>query len=317
MGGISVALANWNGSKYLARCLEALYAQTNALREVVVVDNGSTDGSCEWIAAQYPQVKLLINKCNKGFAAGYNRAISACSGEWVLVLNTDVFLEVDFVERALPVLEAVPEVGAVTGRVYQQGTSEWLNSGFFLRPQMRTRHSEKMEEQEDVFGCSGALILFRRAMLEDIAVAGQYFDESYFSYGEDIDLAWRARLLGWEARYVPDAKAVHVGSGASDERLRFVDKPISLQRHILKNRYLTIVKNASIIEFFCLAPFWLLGEPLVWFVLFVRDPRRCFKLLPSLGDAVRLMPQALQWRRSIQGRRSVSAARILRYFKWI
>jgi GT2 family glycosyltransferase len=238
-------------------------------------------------------------------------------GEWVLILNTDVFLQVDFVERALAALVAAPDVGAVTGRVYQQGTSEWLNSGFFLRPQMRTRHSENMQVEEDVFGCSGALILFRRAMLEDIAVAGQYFDESYFSYGEDIDLAWRARLLGWAAHYVPDARAVHVGSGASDERLRFVDKPVFLQRHILKNRYLTIVKNASIIEAFCLAPFWLLGEPLVWFVLFLRAPRRCFALLPALGDVVRLLPQALYWRRSIQRRRKVSAAKILRYFRWI
>jgi GT2 family glycosyltransferase len=317
MGEISVALANWNGHKYIERCLGALYAQTHAPREVVVVDNGSTDGSREWIAAQYPQVKLLINTCNKGFAAGYNRAISACVGEWVLILNTDVFLQVDFVERALAALVAAPDVGAVTGRVYQQGTSEWLNSGFFLRPQMRTRHSENMQVEEDVFGCSGALILFRRAMLEDIAVAGQYFDESYFSYGEDIDLAWRARLLGWAAHYVPDARAVHVGSGASDERLRFVDKPVFLQRHILKNRYLTIVKNASIIEAFCLAPFWLLGEPLVWFVLFLRAPRRCFALLPALGDVVRLLPQALYWRRSIQRRRKVSAAKILRYFRWI
>jgi GT2 family glycosyltransferase len=317
MGEISVALANWNGQKYIERCLEALYAQTHVPREVVVVDNGSTDGSREWIAAQYPQVKLLINTCNKGFAAGYNRAISACASEWVLILNTDVFLQVDFVERALVALQDAPDVGAVTGRVYQQGTSEWLNSGFFLRPQMRTRHSENMEVEEDVFGCSGALILFRRAMLEDIAVAGQYFDESYFSYGEDIDLAWRARLLGWAAHYVPDARAIHVGSGASDERLRFVDKPVFLQRHILKNRYLTIVKNASIIEAICLAPFWFLGEPLVWFVLFLRAPRRCLALLPALGDVVRHLPQALYWRRSIQSRRKVSAAKILRYFRWV
>jgi GT2 family glycosyltransferase len=317
MGEFSVALANWNGSKYIERCLGALYAQTRVPREIVVVDNGSTDGSCEWIAAQYPQVKLLINKRNEGFAAGYNRAIAACTCEWVLILNTDVFIEVDFVKCAFAALETSPGVGAVTGRIYQQGTSEWLNSGFFLRPQMRTRHSEKMDVEEDVFGCSGALILFRRAMLDDIAVEGQYFDECYFCYGEDIDLAWRARLLGWAACYVPDARAVHVGSGASEERLRFVDKSVFLQRHILKNRYLTIVKNASLLEALCLAPFWLLGEPLVWLVLFIRGPRRCLRLLPALSDAVRLLPHALRWRRSIQGRRTMSPVKILRYFRWI
>ena len=96
-----------------------------------------------------------------------------------------------------------------------------------------------------------------------------------------------------------------------------MDKSVFLQRHILKNRYLTIVKNASLLEALCLAPFWLLGEPLVWLVLFIRGPRRCLRLLPALSDAVRLLPHALRWRRSIQGRRTMSPVKILRYFRWI
>ena len=91
MGEIAVALANWNGMKYLERCLESVFAQTCAPREVVIVDNGSTDGSAEWIADRYDQVHLLLNETNEGFAAGYNKAIAACSQPFVLILNTDVF----------------------------------------------------------------------------------------------------------------------------------------------------------------------------------------------------------------------------------
>ncbi len=314
---ISVALANWNGMKYIDRCLSALYGQSCPPAEVVVVDNGSTDGSREWIAEHYPQVKLLANAENKGFAAGYNRAIAACSHDWILALNTDVFVETDFSRCVLPILSGDEGLGAVAGKVYQQATNEWLNSGFFLRPQMRTRHSGQVDSEEDIFGCSGALILFRRSMLEDIAVEGQYFDECYFSYGEDVDLAWRARLLGWKARYVPQACALHVGSGSSNEQMRFVDKPAFLQRHILKNRYLTLVKNASSIELLLLAPYWLVGEPLVWLVLLCRSPRRWLHLLPALSDALRLLPRALRWRRCVQSRRVVGTMQIMRYFSWI
>ncbi len=310
MGEIAVALANWNGLKYLERCLESVFAQTCAPGEVVIVDNGSTDGSAEWIADRYDQVHLLLNETNEGFAAGYNKAIAACSQPFVLILNTDVFLTPDFIEVTLAALAEYPEAGAATGSVFQQGTGEWLNSGFFLRPQMRTEHSANLDRAEAVFGCSGALILFRREMLEDIRIEGQYFDEAYFSYGEDIDLAWRAQLLGWQARFAPGAKAHHVGSGSSDERLRFVDKPAFLQRHLLKNRYLTLVKNTSTgVLPYVLLPF-ILAEPLVWLFLLLRLPWRFPYLLLALADTCRLLPRALRWRRQLMRRQCVSAAYI-------
>lgn len=317
MGEVAVALANWNGMKYLERCLESIFAQTCAPREVVVVDNGSTDGSAGWIADHYDQIQLHLNETNEGFAAGYNRAIAACSQPFVLILNTDVFLAPDFIECALAALAEYPTAGAATGSVFQQGTGEWLNSGFFLRPQIRTEHSANLERAEAVFGCSGALILFRREMLEDIRIEGQYFDEAYFSYGEDVDLAWRAQLLGWQARFTPEARAYHVGSGSSDERLRFVDKPAFLQRHLLKNRYLTLVKNTSVgLMPYVLLPF-VLAEPLVWIYLLLRLPRRFPYLLLALVDACRHLPAALRWRRELMRRQRVSAAYIRQFLRWV
>ena len=115
-GDVSVAIANWNGMKYIERCLGALYAQTQAPAEIVVVDNGSTDGSREWIAENFPHIKLLLNEENEGFSAGYNRAISACTHEYILVLNTDVFVEADFIEGVLPALQRDSTIGAATGK---------------------------------------------------------------------------------------------------------------------------------------------------------------------------------------------------------
>ncbi|MFA6108631.1 MAG: glycosyltransferase family 2 protein [Candidatus Latescibacterota bacterium] len=310
VGSVDVALANWNGRRYLSRCLDALLAQTVRPASVVVVDNGSTDGSRELMRQAYPGVILLENDRNLGFAAGYNRAIAAGRQPAVLVLNTDVFLAPDFVERTLTVLERHADLGSVTGRIFQEGTGQWLNGGFFLRPQVRIAHSPNLEVEEEVFGCTGAVMLCRRAMLDAVRLDDGYFDETYFSYGEDIDLAWRAQLAGWRARYQPEARAWHVGSGSLEERLRFIDKPPLFQRHLLKNRYLTLVKNLSPGLALRLLPGFLLAEPLVWAYLLVRRPLRFPYLLLALRDAAVLLPDALSKRRRIQAGTRMPIARL-------
>jgi GT2 family glycosyltransferase len=311
----AAALANWNGMKYLDRCLAGLYAQTCPLAEVVVVDNGSTDGSKEWLREHYPQVRLIENPNNRGFAAGYNQAIAACNTPYVLVLNTDVFLEPDFLRQALQGFAHGPRVAAVTGPVYQEATQELLNGGFFLRRQLRIRHSTQLETPEEVFGATGAVFLCRREALEDLKVEGEYFDESYFGYGEDIDLAWRTQLWGWKVRYQPTPPAHHVGSGSLDGRLHFAQKPAFFQRHVLKNRYLTLAKNASPRVFLYLLPSLLLTELLLWPYLLLRWPLRAPYLALALADALRLLPLALRRRRLIQSRAQVSAAHICGFFR--
>ncbi|MBI2505131.1 MAG: glycosyltransferase family 2 protein [Candidatus Latescibacteria bacterium] len=312
---IAAALANWNGMKYLDRCLAGLYAQTCPLAEVVVVDNGSTDGSKEWLREHYPQVRLIENTANLGFAAGYNQAIAACSAPYVLVLNTDVFLDPGFLAQALQGFAHGPRVAAVTGRVFQEATQELLNGGFFLRRQLRIRHSPDLDLPEEVFGATGAVVLFRRAALEDLKVEGEYFDESYFGYGEDLDLAWRAQLWGWKVRYQPTPPAHHVGSGSLDGRLHFAEKPAFFQRHVLKNRYLTLIKNASPGVLLYLLPSLLLTELLLWPYLILRWPLRAPYLGMALVDVLRLLPLALRRRRCIQGRRQVTSAYIRGFFR--
>jgi len=312
MGEVSVALVNWNGLPYIKRCLAAVFSQTCSLCDVVVVDNASTDGSKECIRQEFPQVKLIENEKNIGFAAGCNQAVSAGGGAFVLVLNPDVFLEADFIEIMLRGFSE--RTGAVTGRVYQEATQEWISGGFFMRRMIRIIPLLNVTETSEVFGASGALALFRRSALEAVAYNDEYFDPAYFMYGEDIDLAWRLQLLGWTCRHQPGSGAYHIGSGASQGRMRFIDKPAVLQRHILKNRYLTVWKNASLRLFLWLLPTLVFTELLLWPYLLVRLPWRFPYLCLALVDAVRLIPWILVRRRWILRQRQVSHRYLRRFF---
>lgn len=314
MERVGAALVNWNGAAFIGRCLDALKAQTRPLDRIVVVDNGSADGSAELLRQRYPEVHLIESGANLGFAEGCNRAIDACDTEFVLVLNTDVFLESDFVERLLPVFAADPRVGTLTGEVYEEATRTRISGGFFMRRMLRMRPSRTLDCAERVFGASGALAFFRRSMLQDVQVEGEYFDSAYFMYGEDIDLAWRAQLLGWETRFEPGARARHLGSGSQEGRMAFLGKDAALQRHTLKNRYLTVIKNASPAMLLYLLPSFLLTEPLVWLYLLVRRPLRTAYLLLTFVDVARLLPTAWRRRRLIQGRSRVGAAHVRRFF---
>ncbi|MEE2657977.1 MAG: glycosyltransferase family 2 protein [Candidatus Latescibacterota bacterium] len=307
---MAAALANWNGAAHIDRCLSALYAQTIALDEVVIVDNGSTDGSVEWIEQHYPHATLLYNPENLGYCVGYNRAIAATSTSLVLILNTDVFLDPCYVETACEVFTREDLTSAVTGQFFEEGTQQQISGGFGLRRQMRIVPESPLGEEREVFGVSGAAALFRRSALEEASVDGEIFDTDYFSYGEDIDLAWRLRLLGWQARYTPEAKAHHVGSGSLSGRLRFVDKPAFFQRHVLKNRYLTVAKNASAAQLPEFAFSLLLSEFLLWPYLLLHKPLRIPYLLGTWWDVLRLLPRAWRRRRELHGRLRASSASI-------
>lgn len=317
MADVAVALANWNGIDHVGRCLECLLEQTCPVSEITVVDNGSTDGSREAITARFPQVRLLVNARNQGYAAGYNRAIAACRSPLVLILNTDVFLAPDWVAQAVAGLERHGDAAGVTGRLYERATGRFISGGFYLRRQVRILPAPLSDEDEEVFGATGAAALFRRRALESVQVEGQCFDEAYFAYGEDIDLWWRARLFGWSAWNIPGARAEHVGSGSLGGRLRFVDKPAQFQRHTLKNRYLTVCKNATPGLLVRMLPVLAATELVLWPYLLLRCPRSFAVLARAPLDAVALAGRVRRWRRQIQGRRHPRSRDLHRFLRGV
>jgi GT2 family glycosyltransferase len=312
---VSVVIPNWNGIRHIRRCLDAVFGQTYPEIEVVVVDNGSTDGSKEVIRNAYPQVKLIENPANRGFCTACNQAIRASQGAYVLALNADVFLDRDFVRVAAACMERDARIGTVAGRLYRDGTQDLAYVGLYLRKRLSLVNSANADREEPVFASNGAAPFHRRAMLEDVKVLDEYFDESFFAYQEDIDLAWRAQLRGWQCLYAPEATAHHVGSASVDGKVRLIDKPPFLQRHVLKNRYMTLTKNCSPGIFLFLLPSLLLTELLAWPYFLLRHPFRVPYLALAVVDYLRLLPLTLRKRRLIQGRRRVDDRYIRQFFK--
>ena len=312
-----MAIANWNGIAYIGRCLDALFAQTHPPAEVVVVDNGSTDGSRELIRERYPGVRLIERPVNEGVCRGYNLAVQHTRSPYVLILNTDVFLDRDFLCRSLEAIHTAPDIGSVAARVHEADSDRIAYVGLYLRRRISLVNSRNVSKAEFVFAGSGSVLLCRRAMLEDIRLFGEYFDESFFAYWEDTDLAWRAQLRGWRCLYAPPAVVHHIGSASLGGRVRVVDKPPLFQRHSLKNRYLVLMKNASPGILLALFPWLLLAEASIWTYLLVRIPHRFPLFVQVLCDIVRLAPQTLRKRRCIQRTRRVRDREILKFFRGI
>lgn len=237
----SVAIVNWNGRVHLEQCLPSVFAldyPAGAL-ECVVVDNGSTDGSREWLAANWPQVRLVANPENRGFAAGANGAATAATGEVVAFLNNDCRVAPTWLRSLVDALASEQVVAAGSrmldwdgGRIDFDGAAmnfhgHGSNRGFG-RP---TADAHQRDPEPSLFACGGAMAVDRTAFL---AAGG--FDDEYFAYFEDVDLGWRLWVRGERVVHVPAAVAYHRHRGSGMEAARW--------RYLLeRNALATVFKN--------------------------------------------------------------------------
>jgi len=318
---ISVTIVTFDSGRDLARCLDALAAQRRAPDEVVVLDNASRDDSVA-IARRHPVVtRSLDGRVNVGFAGGQNRAIAASRGDWVLTLNPDVVLDPGFLDALASRAERPAPLGTLCGRLLRLGEDgrpasppRIDSTGIVFTRSFRhlDRGSEEPDDgrfadEEPVFGATAAAALYRRAMIEDVSVEGEFFDEAFFAYREDADVAWRAQLLGWDCLYVPAALGYHVRRVLPSRR---AGVPATLNRHSVKNRFLMRIKNADrAVWRRCLVPglardALVIGGCLAWE----------WSSLPALADVVRLWPRARRQRATIQARRRRDGAAVARWF---
>lgn len=246
---ISVVMVNWNGREDTLRCLRALAVQTDRDFEVVLVDNGSTDGSIDAVRSEFPGVSVIEAGENLGFAEGSNRGIEAATGAWIATLNNDTVPEPRWLEELRRAArEAGPRVGMLQSQVAFLGEGELLNSTGVLL--FRDGHATDRDayaplrgddREEEVFCPTAGAALYRRAMLDEVKLASGYFDRTFFMYFEDVDLGWRCRLAGWEARYVPTARVRHAFQASSKRQPgRFVGT------HLRRNRIRMLLKNGSL-----------------------------------------------------------------------
>lgn len=312
---VSIGIVTWNSANDIAACIVSVRALTHQPVELLVVDNASTDGTRDLLAdITAPHERCFLDH-NVGFSAAHNLAIHHTTGEYYLTLNPDVRLTPGFVTTLIDAMESVDRVGSATGKLLRATREPTIDStGIYMISAQR--HLDRGAGEPDrgqydyrqlVFGASGAAGFYRRAMLEDVAVDGEIFDEAFFAYREDADLAWRAQLLGWRCVYEPAARATHVRRVTPARRRQL---PASINRLSVRNRFLLRIKNQlpSQAIRYALPTLWRDAQVIVYAVL--REPSS----LPALVDVVRLLRPTLRKRRSIMRRRRASVEELNRWF---
>ena len=318
---VSVLIVTWNSAPYIEKCFASIDRQQYRDLEVVVVDNASTDATADLLRSREAKWHVIYNPQNVGFAAGQNQAIRTAHGDWLLCLNPDVLLAEDFIVRLFEALSRHAEAGAICGKLLRWDRSAEVertqiidSTGIYFTRNMR--HVDRGAEETDngqydrlewVFGATGAAAMFRRPFVEAVSVDGEFFDEDFFAFREDADLAWRAQLMGWKCLYVPSAVAWHVRRVTPERRQQL---PHEINWHSVKNRFLMRGKNAS--GWLCWRLFW----PVVWrdAMIFGYAVVRDRRLLSALIYPLRNFRRVQHKRRIIQLRRRVTDRRLLWWF---
>jgi GT2 family glycosyltransferase len=329
MPRVAVNIVTWNSQEYIGVCLEKLFEQTYRDFAITIVDNASTDDSV-FIVSKYVNrgVKLIQNATNEGYAPGHNKAIAGSDSEFVLNLNPDIILTSTFLARMVEAIQQDSETGSVAGKLisiaeeqFQAGLPDTLPSGSTIdgagllmyknRRQFLRGHGEdatqSCTEPTQIFGPDGAAPLYRRSMLEDVKIEGEYFDALFRSHKEDVDLAWRAQLFGWQSVYSPHAIAYHIRGFRPGKRVHLAAQ---IRRDAVKNRWLMNFKNELPLLMLQDLPYILSYELkiLAYLILFEQSS------LPALWDFMRLLPQMLARRRIIQGGRKRDSQTMRRWF---
>ncbi|MBK5290826.1 MAG: glycosyltransferase family 2 protein [Acidobacteriia bacterium] len=215
---VSVVVVNWNRCNLLRACLESIRHQTGVRLEVIVVDNGSEDGSLEMVLQEfsgYPgfNVRTISNSDNRGFCAANNQGIALAQGEWIALLNNDAEAEPDWLAQLLKVTLDRPETGMVACKILVHEDPTRIDKAghlIYLDGQNRGRGTGQIDRGqfdriEEVLWPDGCAALYRRSMLEEIGG----FDEDFFAYADDAELGMRGRIAGWSCIYTPHAVVRH------------------------------------------------------------------------------------------------------------
>ncbi|MBN2242182.1 MAG: glycosyltransferase family 2 protein [Acidobacteria bacterium] len=316
--GVAVSIVTYNSAQHLHACLQSLKTQSYGDFDIYIFDNASSDATAGIIEESRPMLQSVHYSAeNLGFCAAHNRILGSSSSKYVLVLNPDVVLDSRFLEILTREMDRDPAAGSATGKLYRRrrtspgteapprvsGRMELDSTGiFFTRCQ---RHFDRgsgeidagqYNRREYVFGASGAAAFYRRGMLEDIRSGKEFFDESFFAYREDADLAWRARWMGWECLYVPGAIAFHERRVLPERRSSL---PPAINMHSFKNRFLLRIKNMDA------------GTYARNFIpITFRDAAACgyvllreWSSIPALPRLVRALSKALAQRRALEKKR--------------
>lgn len=302
---ISVIVLNWNGLNVVGDCLMSLREQTFREFEVIVVDNGSTDGSRNFVIENFPETRSVSLEKNYGFCGGNNHGFKYAKGDFLALLNNDAFADREWLKELYNGIISSPAVGFCASKILFFDSREYIDSagdGFgicgvgFKRGHRSESYNFSLSEE--VFGACGAGVIFKRAMLEDIG----FFDEDLFLIHEDVDLSFRARLRGFKCLFIPSALIYH----KCNETLgRFSDSYVYYGQRNLEIVYLKNMPLKFMIRYFHHHIFY---NFLAFFYFLFKGKGWVF--LRAKLDFLRMLPIILRKRRQIQGSRVVAEEEI-------
>ena len=254
---VSVIIPNFNGKRFLKDCLDSVLAQDYGDFEVILVDNGSKDGSVMWMKENYPEVRTIALQENTGFCGGVNTGIKASDSEYVFLLNNDTIVQPGAISALMKEIESRPEVFSCQAKMLKiQDHSLIDDAGNYYcvlgwaYADGKGKPEQNYKKVKEVFSaCAGAAV-YRRSILDEIGI----FDEEHFAYLEDMDLGYRARLYGYKNIFCPDARILHVGSGTTGSRYNLFKV-----RYSSRNNVYLIYKNMPWWQILLNSPFFLLG----------------------------------------------------------
>jgi hypothetical protein len=277
---VSIIIVNWNTKELLQNCLTSVYKQAGSVNyEVIVIDNGSTDGSPEMVSNDFPQVILVRNLENKGFAAANNQGITIAKGRYVLLLNSDTVILNSALSKTVAFADAHLEAAVVGCRVlnpdrtlqptcfmFPSLLNTFLSSTYLYKlfPKSRFFGRERMTwwdrgDTREVDVVTGCFMLVRREAIEQVGL----MDERFFMYGEETDWCYRFKKAGWRVVFAPVAEIVHLGGQSTSQRSgeMIVELRLNILNFIRKHQgYLTyiIARLLTIFFFGIRIPFWFL-----------------------------------------------------------
>jgi len=270
---------------YLKRCLDSIRRQRYGNFEIIVIDNSINPIFSQQVACDYPEIKPYTCRDNLFYCQALNKGIKESRGEFVLCLNDDVVLDEMFMEEALKGFDTDKSVGMVSGKILRKDGRVIDSTGLYLSIWMSAgergygrKDRGQFEQAGYIFGVNGAVAFYRKAMLDEIKIDTEYFDHDFHIFYEDLDVAWRAQRLGWKGYYMPKAVAYHLRGGTVREvqgiNKGFARRYLGNELHfdLVKNRYLTIIKNIAFWELALRLPFIMIYDFFVWLHIFLSGP---------------------------------------------
>lgn len=258
MNEVTIVIPNYNGIAYLKDCLASLRQDgLDHPAHIIVVDNGSEDGSPVWIQQHYPEIELIALKKNTGFCKAVNLGIHRSKTPYVILLNNDTKVKTGFTRALVEAISRSPKIFSVSAKMLDMKQEGLLDNAGDLYCALgwayargKGKPAGAYDDPAEIFSACGGAAIYRRSVFAKIG----YFDEAHFAYLEDVDMGWRARIFGYRNLYEPRAEVLHAGSAASGSRYNSFKTGLSSANNV----YL-IGKNMPVVQIILNLPFLLTG----------------------------------------------------------